>query len=99
MTAASTVNDQSLLEIVCRATALVMEVAVGDLDDETRLVDDLAADSLALIEIVEVCEESLRAAGTSVRVDDTTLARLTTLGGLVAALRSEFDLQPSVTEA
>ncbi len=99
MTATSTVNDQSLLEIVRRATALVMEVPVADLDGDTRLVDDLSADSLALIEIVEVSEEYLRAAGGSVRVDDTTLARLRTLGGLVTALRGEFDSQRSVTEA
>lgn len=98
MTVASAVSDQALLEIVRQATALVMDAAPDHLNTETRLVDDLDADSLALIEIVEVAEDHLRAAGTSVRVDDGTLARLTTLGELVAALRGELTTERSEME-
>jgi acyl carrier protein len=98
MTVTSTLNEQSLLDIVCQAAAIVMDVSAGELDGETRLIDDLNADSLALIEIVEVTEDLLRTAGTSVRVDDGTLARLTTLGELVAALRDEVAGQRSETE-
>lgn len=98
MTVTSTLNEQFLLDIVRQATAIVMEVSAGELDGETHLIDDLNADSLALIEIVEVTEDCLRAAGTSVRVDDGTLSRLMTLGELVAALRHEIVGQQSETE-
>lgn len=98
MTVTSTLNEQFLLEIVRQATAIVMGVSAGELDGETHLVDDLNADSLALIEIVEVAEDCLRAAGASARVDDGTLSRLTTLGDLVAVLRDEIVGQQSETE-
>jgi acyl carrier protein len=80
-------SDQALLDIVRQAVVTVLSVPAGELESSTRLVDDLGADSLAMVEIVEVSEEQLRAGGVSVRVDDDTLARLEVLGDLVTALR------------
>jgi acyl carrier protein len=80
-------SDQELWEIVQQAVVTVL-AAPQTLREDTRLVEELNADSLALVEIVEVCEEQLRARGVSLWVDDDTLSRLTVLGDLVSALRS-----------
>ncbi|MCW2545686.1 MAG: hypothetical protein JWN96_146 [Mycobacterium sp.] len=81
-------NDQDLWDVVQSAVVTVLSVAADTLRESTRLVDDLGADSLALVEIVEVSEEQLRMRGVSLWVDDDTLSRLTVLGDLVSALRS-----------
>lgn len=75
-------------DVVRQAVFTVLSVPGDQLQESTLLVDDLGADSLALVEIVEVSEELLRAAGSSVWVDDLTLSRLTTLRDLVGALLS-----------
>jgi len=80
--------DQALWDMVQQAVVTVLSVPVETLMESTRLVEDLGADSLALVEIVEVSEEQLRAIGVSRWVDDDALAKLTVLGDLVSALRS-----------
>ena len=82
-------TDQALLDVVRQAVATVLDVPLQGLNAGTRLVEDLEADSLAVIEIVEVSEEQLRAAGWPVRVDDGALSRLADLGDLVTALRAD----------
>lgn len=77
--------DPDLLVIVRYAAALVLDLPVEALHGHTRLVEDLAADSLALIEIAEVAEERLRARGVAAVVDDTSLAGLRTLDDFVDA--------------
>jgi acyl carrier protein len=81
-------SDQDLWDVVQSAVVTVLSVAADTLRESTRLVDDLGADSLALVEIVEVSEEQLRMRGVSLWVDDDTLSQLTVLGDLVSALRS-----------
>lgn len=82
-------TDQALLDVVRQAVTTVLEIPHQGLHSGTRLVDDLEADSLAVIEIVELSEERLRGAGWSVSVDDDVLSRLAVLGDLVAALRPD----------
>jgi len=81
-------SEQDLWDVVRQAVLTVLSVPAQTLQKSTRLVDDLGADSLALVEIVEVSEEQLRARGVSLWVDDDTLSQLTVLGDLVSALRS-----------
>jgi acyl carrier protein len=81
-------SDQDLWDVVQSAVVTVLSVPADTLRESTRLVDDLGADSLALVEIVEVSEEQLRMRGVSLWVDDDTLSQLTVLGDLVSALRS-----------
>jgi acyl carrier protein len=81
------VAEVDLLDVVRGAVHLVLEIPVDSIDAGSRWVDDLEADSLALIEIVEVAEERLRERGLRARVDDDTLATMTTLADLVTALR------------
>jgi acyl carrier protein len=75
-------------EIVQQAVVTVLSVPAGQLNESTGLANELDADSLALIELVEVSEEQLRALGISAWVEDDTLAQLTILGDLVNALLS-----------
>lgn len=86
MTCLSGVNDAMLLELVRGAVATVLELPLESLEASTRLVDDIEADSLAVIEIVEIIEEQLRAKGSQVWIDDQALARMKTLGDVVATV-------------
>jgi acyl carrier protein len=88
MTCQTDINDAMLLDLVRSAVATVLELPVESLDASTRLVDDVDADSLAMIEIVEIVEEQLRAKGSQVRVDDHSLAQMQTLADVVSALVS-----------
>jgi acyl carrier protein len=65
---------------------VVLELPPTRVAPTTRWAADLGADSLAMIEIVEVAEELLRGQGRRVRVDDDTLAHLVTVADLVTAL-------------
>jgi acyl carrier protein len=85
MTVTADVTDGMLLDLIRVAVATVMEVPAEQLTAGTRLVDDVSADSLAMIEIVEIVEEQLRARGSAVRIDDDSLARMLTLGDVVTA--------------
>jgi acyl carrier protein len=77
-----------LLDLVRSAVATVLELPAESLDANTRLVDDIEVDSLAMIEIVEIVEEQLRAQGDIVWIPDESLARMQTLADVVTA----FDL-------
>jgi len=80
-------TDQALLDVIRQAVTMVLAVPNDRLHAGTRLDHDLGADSLALIEIVEISEERLRAEGMPVWVDDEVLSNLAVLGDLVTALR------------
>lgn len=64
-----------LLEVLRAAVVRVLEVDPSSVSESTRLVEDLEADSLAIVEIVEVLEEEL-----GIAVDDAQLDDLQTLG-------------------
>jgi acyl carrier protein len=91
MTTLTHVTDAALLDVVRQSVAAVLAIAEGELRPQTRLVGDLQADSLALIEIAEVSEERLAALGLGVSVDDGMLARVVTLADLVTALRDGLE--------
>lgn len=78
--------------VVTAAVVTVLEVEPGTLARETRLVEDLGADSLGLVEIAEVVEEQLRRRAPGFTIDDEDLEGLTTVGLAVdyAAARLEW---------
>ena len=82
-----TITSEQAWNIVRQAVLAVLSVPASQLKESTLFVDDLGADSLAMVEIVEVSEEQLRTLGISVWVEDDTLSRLTVLGDLVSALQ------------
>ena len=69
-----------MLGLVREAVAIVMEVEPASVTRETRF-DELKADSLALVEIVEIVEE--RVGRTGFRFEDADLDHLATIGEAV----------------
>ena len=73
-----------VLDIVRAAIVRVLEVDPASVTRETRLVEDLGADSLALVEIVEIAEEQLLPhARPGFRIDDEDLDAIETVGQAV----------------
>jgi acyl carrier protein len=77
------VSPDQVLELLRNAVGIVLEVDPASLDRSTRFRDDLRADSLALVEIVEIVEEDLTRARPGFRIADEDLDRLATLGDAV----------------
>lgn len=67
-----------VLKVVRDAITEVMEVEPGTITRETRLVEDLRCDSLALVEIAEIVEERL-----PVTIADADLDDIRTVGEAV----------------
>ncbi len=73
-----------VLAVVRQAVATVLELDPSSVHRETRFRDDLQADSLALVEIVEIVEETLAPlARPGFHIEDEDLDRLTTVGEAV----------------
>lgn len=73
-----------VLAVVQRAVAVVLEVEPISVTRQTRFKEDLRADSLALVEIVEIVEETLAPqAQPGFHIDDEDLDALTTVGQAV----------------
>lgn len=73
-----------VLAVVRGAVATVLELDPSSVVRETRFRDDLQADSLALVEIVEIVEETLAPlARPGFHIEDEDLDRLTTVGEAV----------------
>jgi acyl carrier protein len=82
-TSAERLSAEHVLAVVIDAIALVLEVDKSRIARDTELAA-LDADSLALVEIAEIVEESLRPhAGAAFRIPDEELAALCTVGDAV----------------
>jgi acyl carrier protein len=77
------VTGEQVLDLLRGAVAHVLELDPTSLQRSTRFVDDLQADSLALVEIVEIVEEELTQTRPGFRIADEDLDRLLTLGDAV----------------
>ena len=74
-----------MLTVVRDALAVVLEIDSGTVGRDSRL-DDLRVDSLALVELAEIVEERLASTtGREIRIPDSDLERLTTVGDAVDA--------------
>lgn len=82
MTAAVPSSDE-VLDVVRGAVVTVLEVDPATVQPGTRLREDLDADSLALVEIVEIVEERLAARAPHFHVEDEELDGLRTVGEAV----------------
>ena len=73
-------THDEVLAVVQRAVATVLELEPGAVTRETSFRDDLRADSLALVEIVEIVEETLApAARPGFHIEDEDLEDLRTV--------------------
>jgi acyl carrier protein len=77
------VTADQLLNLLRSAVVTVLEVDPAGLKRSTRFVEDLKADSLALVEIVEIVEDDLTRTRPGFRIADEDLDRLRTLGDAV----------------
>jgi len=78
---APALDADGVLDVVRAAIVAVLEVDPASVTRATALVADLRADSLALVEIVEIVEERLAPlARAGFHLDDEDLDGLTTVG-------------------
>ena len=77
-------TEDEVLAVVQGAVATVLELDPATVTRATRFKDDLRADSLALVEIVEIVEETLAPkARPGFHIEDEDLDGLTTVGQAV----------------
>lgn len=72
-------DRQQVFELIRDRLADILEIDPADVAEDKRFVDDLGADSLALIELVEILEEELGERTIGFRIDDEDLEDLTTV--------------------
>ena len=77
------VSPDEVLTIVRGHLAEILEIPEDSIARESRFAEDLEADSLALIELVEALEEDLGERTVGFSVDDDDLADLRTVGDAV----------------
>ena len=53
----ATIERNEVLETVCRHLAEILEISAADVSETQTLADDLGADSIALIELVDSLEQ------------------------------------------
>ena len=76
----SPIGPDDVLALIREHLAEILEIDEERITREARFADDLEADSLALIELVEVIESELGERTVGFSVDDEDLAELTTVG-------------------
>ncbi|MHB8339624.1 MAG: phosphopantetheine-binding protein [Mycobacteriales bacterium] len=77
-------TSEEVFAIVRDAVVTVLEIPVDRVTRTTRLVADLGADSIALVEVVEIVEETLAPlARPGFHIDDEDLDGLVTVGDAV----------------
>lgn len=75
-----------VFEVVRDAVVTVMELDPANVTRDSRLVEDLKVDSLALVEIAEIVEERLP----GLAIEDAALDDITTVGEAVAYVESRL---------
>lgn len=78
-----TIERDEIADLIRRELAEVLEVDIEVVALTDRFADDLGADSLALIELVERLEEQMGRYRPGFRIDDDNLAELRTVGEAV----------------
>jgi acyl carrier protein len=72
-------SRDDVLVLVRTQLADILEISVDEIADSSSFSDDLNADSLALIELVEALEEELATSVPGFRIDDDDLEDLRTV--------------------
>jgi len=72
-------NRQAVFALIRDRLADILEVEPGTITESASFADDLDADSLALIELVEALEEELGERTVGFRIDDEDLEDLKTV--------------------
>jgi acyl carrier protein len=72
-------DRQQVFELIRDRLADILEIDPSEIKEGDSFVDDLEADSLALIELVEALEEELGERSVGFRIDDEDLEDLKTV--------------------
>jgi len=72
-------DRQQVFELIRDRLADILEIEPGGISEGQSFADDLDADSLALIELVEALEEELSERSVGFRIDDEDLEDLKTV--------------------
>lgn len=75
----SPLDRQQVFELIRDRLADILEIEPGGISESASFNEDLAADSLALIELVEALEEELAERTVGFRIDDEDLEDLKTV--------------------
>jgi len=82
---------QQVLEIVQTQLADILDIAPDAIIESSSFADDLDADSLALIELVEALEDALRDVVPGFRIDDDDLEDLRTVRDAVDYVTAKIE--------
>ncbi|MGH8884038.1 MAG: acyl carrier protein [Egibacteraceae bacterium] len=91
----SAVTAEEVLKLLVRRIGVVMTVAETQIDGASRLDEDLHADSLDLVEVVEGVEADLRARGVVVALPDAVLVTLRTVGDAAERIAAHAQSAPN----
>jgi acyl carrier protein len=72
-------DREQVFELIRDRLSDILEIDPGSISESASFTDDLAADSLALIELVEALEEELGERTVGFRIDDEDLEDLKTV--------------------
>ena len=75
----SPMDRQQVFELIRDRLADILEIDAGEIAESSSFSEDLDADSLALIELVEALEEELSERSVGFRIDDEDLEDLKTV--------------------
>lgn len=80
-----------VLQLVQDRLSDILEIEPSRVTESSSFVDDLSADSLALIELVEAIEADLREKSPSFRIDDEDLEDLRTVRDAVDYVTAKLE--------
>jgi acyl carrier protein len=84
-------NREQVLELVRLQLADILEISPDGISESSSFSEDLNADSLALIELVESLEEELRNQVADFRIDDEDLEDLRTVRDAVDYVTAKLE--------
>ena len=90
-TTGSTLTRSEVLEIVRNQLAEILEIDASGITESSSFADDLDADSLALIELVEALEEELSDRVAGFRIDDEDLEDMRTVRDAVDYVAAKLE--------
>ncbi|MDA8295146.1 MAG: phosphopantetheine-binding protein [Actinomycetota bacterium] len=85
-------SRQEVLELVQSQLADILEIEPGAISESSSFAEDLNADSLALIELVEALEEELSRRVAGFRIDDEDLEDLRTVRDAVDYVSAKLEV-------
>jgi acyl carrier protein len=73
----------AILDTVCKSLAEILEIDASSISETQTFADDLGADSIALIELVDNLEQEFEATIPNFQFDDDDLVNLRTVADAV----------------